>query len=325
LELAKSETVGAYLDRWWRDVLPMSRRVTGTTKSNYDTMIRCHLRPALGDILLDALTAKTVNDMLRNMVRKGKSQSTARVARTVLVLALGDAVVDGLVPVNVAAQTKAPRGTTKTRRSLTVDEARSLLAAAEGTPLVAAWKTAIYLGLRPGEVRGLAWSDIDFDAGTLKVVHAQRRDGGQLIARGQTKTASAVRTLRLPSPILDALKRHRDDQAAERITAGDRWEDTDGLVFTTKDGAPIRPETYRREFRKVVATAGISGDLVPHELRHTAASIMSDQGIRAEVIGDILGHADGGELVMKTYRHSLAPILDGHLAIGDDLLTANAS
>jgi integrase len=316
-EVSPAETVGQYVERWHAELLPMTG-ADPSTIANYRPFVRWHIVPDIGDIPLSELTAREVNDWLQSLVRsadaggKGLSQSSARIARTVLKQALDAAIIDGKVTMNVALQVRAPSGPVNTRRAMNADEVRSFLSAAEGTRLEAAFIVAAELAPRPGEILALSWDDINLDGGTLSITHAQRRNGGDLVARGATKTPSAVRTLALPDAVRTALKAHLERQEAQQASAGDRWNDPYGLVFTTATGSPIRPETYRREFLKVLGAAGLEG-FVPYELRHTAVSHLSTAGVRAEDIADVAGHADGGVLIRSVYRHQTNPVLTAHL------------
>ena len=316
-EVSPAETVGQYVVLWHTERLPMTG-ADPSTVANYRPFVNRHIVPDIGHILLSELTPRHVNDWLQSLVRardaggKGLSQSSARIARTVLKQALDAAVIDGKVTMNVALQVRAPRGAVQARRSMNADELRRFLTAAEGTRLEAAFVVAAELAPRPGEIFALSWGNVNLDAGTLSITHAQRRNGGNLVARGATKTPSAVRTLGLPDTVRVALKAHRERQEAEQAAAGDRWDNPDRLVFTTATGSPVREETYRREFRKVLAAAGLEG-FVPYELRHTAVSALSEEGVRAEDLADIAGHADGGGLIRRVYRHQTNPILTAHL------------
>jgi integrase len=92
------------------------------------------------------------------------------------------------------------------------------------------------------------------------------------------------------TPALDGLLRaHRARQAQERLAAGPAWADTD-LVFTTKTGTPIDPDNFAHYFHRLCARAGL-GHWTPHELRHSAASIMLAQGTPLWVVSEVLGHA----------------------------------
>jgi integrase len=327
---ALSVTVETYVTGWRQSVLPGMSKVSPATRSNYGSLVEHHIVPGLGSIILEDLRAKQVHDWLGQIVQpvedggKGLSKSTARVALTVLSQALQHAVLEDLVQSNVAKAVNVPDGPTKVNRAMDDEQLAAFMDVARSERLAAAWIIGVELGLRPGEVRGLAWSDIDFDAGTLTVRHAQRREEGRLIPRGRVKTPAALRTLALPDSIAEALKFHREDQDAERDAAGERWADVHDLIFTTTEGHAVRQETQRREFGKVQAAAGLTteGDggkalpmFVPHEMRHTCSTNWGRKGLRAEVIADLLGHNDGGVLFRKTYRSLTNEVLRDHLAV----------
>ena len=174
------------------------------------------------------------------MAAAGKARSTIRLARTVLVLALSHAERRDLVGRNAARLSIVPPAPTRESRSLTVSQARSLLSAARGDRLEAAWVTMLLLGLRPGEVFALAWQDIDLEAGVLHVRRAIRRAGGSTFTIGEPKTARSRRSLDLPALVAEALRSHRTRQATERLAAGSAWQDA-GLVFTSTIGTMLDP------------------------------------------------------------------------------------
>jgi integrase len=190
-----------------------------------------------------------------------------------------------------------------------VEQATQLLNAAEGDRLAALYKTGLMLGLRPGELLGLFWSDLDFEAGTLRVARTLKRERGQLNI-GDPKTSGSRRALTMPAPVLDALRLHRTQQAAEKVTAP-TWENDD-LVFTTMIGTPLDPSNLRRGFARITKQAGL-GHWHPHELRHSAASILSASGVPIEQIADILGHA-GTRTTSAVYRHLIEPTVRGAAA-----------
>ena len=140
------------------------------------------------------------------------------------------------------------------------------------------------------ETLGASWEDIDFDRATLTVRHAlpARRKGEGLVLTAP-KTAGSRRTLHLPAPVVEALRAHRARQGAERLAMGPSWTDT-GLVFTTTIGTPIDPRNFYRSTSALAQRAGL-GHWHPHELRHSAASILLAQGVPLEVVSEVLGHA----------------------------------
>ena len=96
--------------------------------------------------------------------------------------------------------------------------------------LAALFVLAITLGLRPGELRALRWDHVDLDNGVIYVWRSTKRDG-------DTKTPKSRRSLVLPKRAIQALRAHKKRQAAERLIAGETWQDH-GLVFCHEDGRP---------------------------------------------------------------------------------------
>jgi len=114
--------------------------------------------------------------------------------------------------------------------------------------------------------------------------------------------------------VIDALRRHRTLQIAERVKVGALWSNPDDLVFTTTVGGPIDPNNLRRTFAGITESVGL-GHWHPHELRHSAASIMSAAGVPLERIADVLGH-DGTRMTAQIYRHAVAPTIDDAAIMG---------
>ncbi len=126
--------------------------------------------------------------------------------------------------------------------------------------------------------------------------------GGRGYQNGRSR-----RTLRLPQLAVEALTARRVVQAADRLKAGELWQD-ENLVFTTAIGAMLDQRNIRREFRLICKAAGLGEDWVPRELRHTFVSIMSQGGMPVEEIARLAGHKQTSttELV---YGRELRPVI----------------
>src|SRR3954451_10350300 len=166
-------TVGAFLERWLAVNLP--GQIERTTLDDYSDVIRLHLKPALGKRLLVKLTVADVDEVWNAKREAGSRPNTIRIMRSVLRKAIGQAEREGLVLRNVAALSAPPRMDLPEGRSLTVDQARQLLAAAAGDRLETCYLLTLAYGMRRGEVLGLRWDDIDLDAGTISVRRAVKR------------------------------------------------------------------------------------------------------------------------------------------------------
>lgn len=202
-----SLTVGEYLSRWSEEVLPARARVRSTnTVDNYRWAVEKHLIPALGEKRLQALTPEDVEALLRRLAKAGRAKNTIMRVRAVLVLALTHAERRSLVTRNVARLTEMPAGARPTAegRSLTVAQAQRLLETVRGDRWEALLVVGLMLGLRPGELCGLLWEDVDLERGALQVRRSLKRERSGL-RLGDPKTRQSFRGLDLPAPAVSAL------------------------------------------------------------------------------------------------------------------------
>jgi len=294
-------TLAQLLERWFDDV--MRHQVAPNALDNYRSIAKLHLKPTLGRKRVSKLTPADVDKLISDKLDAEYSSSTVRRIRAVLSAALDQAVRWGVVGRNVVTVTRGPKTTRREGRTLTTDQARKLLDVVAGRRLEAFYVTMLALGLRPGEALGLPWDAVDLRGKVLTVRQVLKRERKQLVI-GTVKTAKSRRSVNVPPPVVKALRAHKAQQAKERLAAGGIWMDT-GLVFTTQIGTPIDPSNLRRDFNDVFEQAGL-GHWHPHELRHSAASIMLAQGVPLEVVADVLG-LSSIRMTADVYGHILAP------------------
>ncbi len=296
-------TVAALAEEWLRH---RSGELSASTLEVRTWAVRQHVVPALGARRVRQLSAEDVSMFLQDLALAGYARASLDKIRGVLVQALRHAERQGLVARNVAALVPTPAGPVSEGRSLTVEQARVLLVAADGHPLEAAFVVALTCGLRPGELLGLHWQEVDLDEGLLRVSRAVRRVGGG-VQLGPTKTTGSRRQLRLPPSTVEALRRHQVRQGKQVDLMGEHWQDL-GLVFPTSRGTLLDPANLRRALRTVTEQAGL-GRWHPHELRHSAASLLSAAGVPLEEVADVLGHTST-RVTSATYRHRTTPTVD---------------
>jgi len=293
-------TVEKWLDHWLDNVLPGT--VKATTEANYGNLARTHLIPSLGKLRMAKLDVRHVEILIADMGRASYKPNTIRLVRSVLRRSLGHAVRQGLLVRNVAALTVGPRIPRAETRALTLDEVRVLLEAAKGQRYEVGSVLLIETGMRLGELLGLGWDDVDLDAGQLHIRQTLSTLNGKIVL-DEPKTARSRRPYELSGQAIDSLRAHKAAQAKGRLAMGKYWT-ASGLVVVTDFGTPVDPSNFRRVFTRVTQSVGIEG-CHPHELRHTAASLMLSRGVPLHIVADVLGHSSIA-VTKDVYGHLVA-------------------
>jgi integrase len=204
--------------------------VAESTEDSYVDTVRLHLIPALGRKRLAKLTVADLDRLWKAKRDAGYSSNSVRIMRTVLRRALGQAVREGIVSRNVAGLSAAPRIRAREGRTLTIEQARQLLDVAAGYRFEAAVVLALAYGMRRGEVLGLHWSALDWEAGTLQVTHGVRRVKERDAPMGrrtrlvvtELKTPKSRRLLALTPEMVAIFRQHRVRQLRSRWRPGRR-------------------------------------------------------------------------------------------------------
>jgi site-specific recombinase XerD len=336
--ITRDRTVAELLELWRTKALP-NRDLSPARIASHDWAIRI-LTHELGGIKLQALTVDDVEAALTRRTipadeqptpRKGRGRTaTSALSRNSLIKlrstlsqALTWAQRRDLVTRNVAALAELPTGAAnqRTGKSLSIEQARQLLAAA---------------------VRDRARSDVDPHALPRAPTRRSRRavlERHRLHQRHHPHLARPHhqhRRLRHhrqhqdprqhPHPrsppsrprVSRAPPQRQDEHAA---SLGSAWANPDNLVFTSPTGRPADPKAVRNEFDRLITTARIEGRWTPNLLRHTAASLMADAGLPIEHVADQLGHKDL-RMLQQHYRHRIKPTIGG-AHILDGVLGAN--
>ena len=167
---------------------------------------------------------------------------------------------------------------------------------------------AMATGMRRGELLGLKWQDINFEAGLLQVrrvlsrvpTHMPERE--HVYVEAEPKTQKSRRSVMIAPFALEALKKHRVSQLEAKVKAGEFWQDYD-YVFCTLAGTHLGPNHVVEEFKKLLTRAGLP-DIRFHDLRHSAATLLLSLGIHPKVVQELLGHTQIS-MTMDVYSHVL--------------------
>lgn len=297
---SERETLGAYLRDWLETSGGASLRPR--TRSAYHQMIKQHLVPGLGEkTLLSRLTPEQVQRYMNTKLESGLSPRTIQYQHAVLRRALNQAVRWGKISRNVAQLVSPPKVERPEIRPLTPEQARALLGTIAESRDAALYSLALGLGLRQGELLGLQWGDVNFEAGTLTVRHTLQRYQ-HTYHLDPPKTAKSRRTIALPTTLLQLLRAHRTQQVEERLRAGPEWKgDEWDLIFATERGEPRSGFTLNHRLQCILAAAGLPRQRF-HDLRHASATFMLAQGVDLRIVMEVLGHSQIATTA-NTYAH----------------------
>ncbi len=231
-----------FLANWLEGARPSLR---DQTHSTYEIVLRLHAVPYLGHHRLAKLTPQHLQDLYGQRLKAGLSVQSVRKLHAILHRALEQALRLTLVARNVADLVTPPRDQHKEMKTLDVEQARQLLDAVRGDRFEALYVLALTAGLRQGELLALRWQDVDLGDRSLRVVGTLYRSSNGTLKIGEPKTAGSRRQVTLGGLAVDALRRHKDNQAVQRLLCGAAWEDH-GLVFTNELGRPMEATNLRQ-------------------------------------------------------------------------------
>jgi len=234
-------TLAQFLDRWLDHI---QSQVSPRSHERYGEIIRTHISPSLGAVVLTKLRAEQVSQAYTKALAGGRrdgkgglSPRTVHHIHRILKQALAQAVRWQMLSRN-PADVDPPRIERKPMQTLDADQTIDLIEAARGTALFIPVLLGALCGLRRGEITALRWRAIDLDAGQLAVV-ASTEQTGEGVREKETKSGKD-RTVVLPSMLIDELRQCRVRQTEALLRIGVRLTDNHHVV-AREDGEPIQP------------------------------------------------------------------------------------
>ena len=280
---------------------------TGLAESTVSAAIRgdpCSYKTA--SALTDALGLKFEKAFLVVNENKALSAKTVTEYHRLISTVLKQAVREGLIPFNVAANAEPPKVEKKDIQSLQNNDLPAILTALEREPLK--WKTITHLllitGARRGEILGLKWSAIDFAGNRIHICNNVLYSPDIGVYQDTPKTATSVRWVAVPPATMHLLREWKAHQAEEVKTKGEFYSNESNLLFTQENGSPMHPDsvtTWLDRFSKRNKLAHIN----PHKFRHTMASMLFYQRVDPVSISKRLGHSQVSTTT-DIYSHVIA-------------------
>ena len=306
-------TLKDYLASWLENVVQPN--VKRATYSSYQSAIKKRIVPYLGDIPLQELRPRQVDEWLQSLAKKGMAQGTIQQTKTVLSTALNYAIYPAeLIRANPSAGLSIPRSAPKQIVKRTVITTEQLALFPANSKYYPVLKILYHTGMRISEVLGLTWDDIDLKTGKIAVVRQR------IQAYFETpKTESSARTFYADAALLVYLRTLKAAQAkdemrlgeAYQITYEDKAHDRAVVVLPKKmspanalerrmllcikeNGTPIRGNSFQAMLQK--------HDLNAHSFRHTHATRLIEAGATPVDVAARLGHKDVA-ITQNLYTH----------------------
>ena len=294
-------TLEQWLDIWRKQYLS---NVKPGTVCHYESVCRLHIVPALGNIPLVKLRTPAIQKFYIDLQEKGLSPKYIKNIHGCLHKALDIAVRIDYITKNPTSACIIPRVIQKEMHPLDAPEQVQLLQSLKGKKNEALIVTALFTGMRAGELLGLTWDNVDFDHGVIHIVKqlTQSRGEGHPFAFGTLKNGK-TRSIN-PAPfVLVTLKAHKEYQEEQKRIAGDLWNEGKfpNLVFTHADGSHLSQPTIWKAFQKALEDAGLNHHRL-HDCRHTFAVNSIRAGDDIKTIQENMGHYSAA-FTLDRYGH----------------------
>ena len=272
-----------------------------STKTNYQTILDKYLIPHFGNAKISEIERQDIKDFVSEKVKEGKL-SARRINNFLDILCqiFMEADIDGYLIRNPYIKIERARVDKKEAEYLrTKDEIKVFLKSCESENYPF-WYSAVFTGMRKGELMALRWSDIDW---FNKKIHV--RNGiykGKFVS---PKSESSVREIDMGQRLIEILKDHRIKQNIKRLKTGEKWTDMD-LVFPNRKGTPLDSHTLHRDFFRILKRSGLRSMPI-HSLRHSYASIMVAAGHNPKYIQSQMGHSSI-KITLDLYGHLMEEV-----------------
>jgi integrase len=252
----------------------------------YDQGMRLRVLPEFGDARLADLDRVELQRFVYRLLESGLAPSTIEVSLLPVRAIYRQALERGEISVNPCDKLRLPRSDTRRDRIASPAEGAALIAAVsqEDRPL---WATAMYAGLRRGEIQALRACDVDLAAGLLRLEHGWDYKEGVI----ELKSNAGLRRVPIPAIL-------RDHLVEQRLRVEREGEQ---LFFGRTAADPFSPDQIQRRADKAWKAAGLER-ITYHGCRHTYASLMIAAGVNAKALSVFMGHANIG-ITMDRYGH----------------------
>ncbi|QAS52843.1 tyrosine-type recombinase/integrase [Halobacillus litoralis] len=296
-------TLGDFLKEWLNH---KGKHVTEGTMSHYRPYINKHLIPYLGHVEIGKLKPSHIQQLYDYYVEEEllTNQSIKHMHR-VLHNAYNTAIKWEYVAKNPCLGATPPAPEKRMMQTWDEVDIETFLEENKEHRLYTFYLLSLSTGMRKGELLGLTWNNIDFTNNMLAVTQAIRKKKGGGYEIGKVKTKHAERTISLFDHVNEALKKHKREQMAYKMSNRQSYKDAD-LVFATSNGTHFNPHNIQRYWMKSLEESAVK-TIRFHDMRHTHATLLLKMGVHPKVVQERLGHSSI-TVTLDLYSHVMPNI-----------------
>lgn len=293
-----TEDFSMFMERWFNT--SYKRTVEITTAKSREYVIRNHIMKYFQHKKINEITTFDIDSFYVDKLDSGYSGAYIRQMHNLLNQAFDQAVRWSLIKVNPVKNAKPPKVKSEEKITWTVDEVNRFLNLIKNSSMEIPYLLAIFTGMRRGEVLGLKWDDVDFENKKIRIKRSLCFVSGKGLIFKEPKTKKSKRQISISQHVVNVLKKHKQKQEFQKEKLGTQYQDNN-LIVCTDDGKPLDPRNLLRQFYRLIEEANVPR-ISFHDLRHTHATILMQQGENPKVVSERLGHSRVG-ITLDLYSH----------------------
>lgn len=288
--------VREFLEEW---IKTMRSQVSPKTYERYAEIVNYYLIPSLGSSQLVKLDPPSIQkaytgwetDGRRDRKKGGLAPRTRLHIHRILRSALKHAVRMRLIGYNPADFVVAPRAKKAPVSTLTIEQSTVLLNALKNTYPHLYWPVLLALstGMRRGEICALRWKNLDFEKKTVRILESVEQVGTNI--RFKAPKTEKKRSVILPDYAFEELRAWKEKQASDLAKLGVKASEDTFICGRSWDGGLVKPCSLTGEFRTVIRNIPNFPIVRFHDLRHSHATQLLEQGIHPKIAQERLGHS----------------------------------
>ncbi|GER67439.1 site-specific integrase [Weizmannia acidilactici] len=293
-----TEDFSMFMERWFNT--SYKRTVEITTAKSREYVIRNHIMKYFQHKKINEITTFDIDSFYVDKLDSGYSGAYIRQMHNLLNQAFDQAVRWSLIKVNPVKNAKPPKVKSEEKITWTVDEVNRFQNLIKNSSMEIPYLLAIFTGMRRGEVLGLKWDDVDFENKKIRIKRSLCFVSGKGLIFKEPKTKKSKRQISISQHVVNVLKKHKQKQEFQKEKLGIQYQNNN-LIVCTDDGKPLDPRNLLRQFYRLIEEANVPR-ISFHDLRHTHATILMQQGENPKVVSERLGHSRVG-ITLDLYSH----------------------